>query len=216
MNSGLINQTINARGEELLTSPLPTEPMETLARAQALILYLIMRLFDSDSRTRASAATMVPALESAGFALLNHIDWNLTGIAAQQTELALYPLTSTREFWDTWIFQESARRTFLITFLFLQVYRLLSRQTPLHCDGKLGLCHAWTFSAHLWHARDAFDFAVAWRDKNHFVVTNADFNEVFSDAKGDDVDTFGKIFITALLGIDGAKGWLYTRGASLE
>ena len=196
-------------------SPLPIDPLETLARTQALILYLIMRLFDSDSRTRAAADNIVPVLETAGFALLNHIDWDMTAASAQATELVLYPLASTRNFWDTWIFQESARRTFLITFFFIQVYRLLSRQWPLHCDGKLELCHAWTFSAHLWQAQDAFDFAVAWRDQNHFVVTNADFTEVLGNAKADDVDEFGKIFIAAILGIDEAKGWLYTRGTSL-
>lgn len=203
------------RGDELLMSPLPADSLEMLAHIQALILYLIMRLFDNDSRTCASADTIVPVLETAGFALLNHIDWDLTSAPAQATELALYPITSTRTFWDAWIFQESARRTFLITFLFIQVYRVLSRHPNLHCDGKLNLCHAWTFSAHLWQARDAFDFAVAWRDQTHFVVTNADFSEVLGNAKADDIDKFGKIFITALLGIDEAKGWLYTRGTTL-
>ena len=35
------------------------------------------------------------------------------------------------------------------------------------------------------------------------------------DARADDVDMFGRILITALMGIDEAKGWFLTRGGSL-
>lgn len=35
------------------------------------------------------------------------------------------------------------------------------------------------------------------------------------DARADDVDAFGRILLTALMGIDEAKGWFLTRGGSL-
>jgi hypothetical protein len=35
------------------------------------------------------------------------------------------------------------------------------------------------------------------------------------DAKSDDIDEFGKIFLTTLMGIDEAKGWLALRGVML-
>ena len=38
---------------------------------------------------------------------------------------------------------------------------------------------------------------------------------VIDDAKSDDIDDFGKICLTALMGLDEAKGWLAMRGIML-
>jgi hypothetical protein len=92
---------------------------------------------------------------------------------------------------------------------------MLLRQLPIQCDGKLYLCQSWTLSSYLWNARDPLEFALAWNDKKHYVVANADLSEVLDGAGGDDLETFGKIFLTALIGIDEAKGWLLMRGGSL-
>lgn len=35
------------------------------------------------------------------------------------------------------------------------------------------------------------------------------------DAKSDDIDEFGKIFLTVWMGTDAAKGWLAVRGITL-
>jgi len=86
--------------------------------------------------------------------------------------LSLYPIGPTREFWQAWVLQESARRTYMATFFTLQLYLLLKGDVPEKCDKRLYQCHFWTVSAHLWRARDAFDFACAWRDKRHFVVNH--------------------------------------------
>ena len=46
-------------------------------------------------------------------------------------------------------------------------------------------------------------------------LTQSSIKETIGDARGDDIDLFGKILITAMMGIDEAKGWLLIRGGSL-
>jgi hypothetical protein len=215
INAFVIFRSIDIRVQDLLASPLPSTPEETLARVQALLLYQIILLFDGDILARAATEATTTALFDAALALMNHITSEPPSISLSTATLPLYPVAAARDFWAFWIFQESARRTVLITFFLLQTSRMLSRQLPLQCDGKAYLCQSWTMSSYLWNARDPLEFALAWKDKKHYVVANADFSEFLDGARGDDLETFGKIFLTALIGIDEAKGWLLTRGGSL-
>ncbi len=176
VNADVIHHCVESRVQDILSSPMPTSPHDILARTHALLIYQILRLFDPDIRARAAAEAVTPQLESAAFALVSHVsfdDATPEGNLRNYQPLPLYPLSSARDFWKSWIFQESARRTFLITFFFLQAYRTMKGVGPMQCDGKLYLIHSWTLSAHLWHASDPVDFAVAWKEKKHYVVTNS-------------------------------------------
>ncbi|KAH7176629.1 hypothetical protein EDB81DRAFT_875430 [Dactylonectria macrodidyma] len=215
VNSPIIFRSIESHVSDLLCSPAPNTPIDCLAHTQALLLYQIIRLFDGDISARVSAERDLPAVESSGIALFAHTKFDHY---PPSTELPLFPIAPTKTFWQDWILNESIRRTLLFTFYFLQAYRIISLQKGLKCDGKLGLCHSWTVSAHLWAARTPLEFADVWKNKKHFVVTNACFNDLggpLQDAMADDIDTYGKIFITSLVGIDEAKGWFASRGGSL-
>jgi len=169
-------RTIESRVQELVSSPLPNSRLDLLARTHALLLYQIIRLYDGDIRARGAAERTNSALEAAVTELLAHIRFDDPCLPTTQEAdgpLNLSSLGATREFWEEWIFQESARRTFLITFFTLQMYRVQRGDLPLQCDSKMYLCHSWTLSAYLWRAGDSLDFEIAWKEKNHFVVTNA-------------------------------------------
>lgn len=166
---------VEGRAQELVSSPPPTSRLDVLGRTQALLLYQIIRLFDGDIRARAAAEEANPALEAAGTALLGHITFDHPQLPP--TEIIDEPvvfstLGQTREIWNEWVFQESARRTFFIAFFVVQTYRVLTGRPPLQCDSRLHLCHFWTLSAHLWHATDPLSFEIAWKEKNHLLVTN--------------------------------------------
>lgn len=212
VNAPVVFRSIEARVHDLLASPAPVTARDCLAHTHALLLYQIIRLFDGDIAARASAERILPALENSALALLNHVNFD---IDTPGRELPLFPLAPTKTFWVEWIYQESARRTLLFTFFFMQAYRILSRTKGLTCDGQLGLCHSWTLSSYLWQAKTPMAFAEAWKNKKHFVITNARFGEVLEEAMADDVDTYGKIFITSLLGIEEAEGWFGSRGGKL-
>jgi hypothetical protein len=211
VNAPFVMRMVECRADDILAAPPPPadDRLEALARVHALLLLQIVRVFDGDIAARAAAERAIGALEGAAMALLPFIDF-------QEPEgvLSLYPLEDTRSFWLEWVFMESARRTYLIVFFFTQLFRLFLGIPPM-CDGKMFLAHGWTLSAHLWSAEDAVDFAIAWREKRHFMVTHSDFMGVLRDARADDVEVFGKILLTALLGHDETKGWLASRGGTL-
>ena len=39
--------------------------------------------------------------------------------------------------------------------------------------------------------------------------------DVLSEAKGDDIEDFGKMIFTTIMGIDETRGWLHSMGATL-
>ncbi|KAF4976218.1 hypothetical protein FZEAL_7081 [Fusarium zealandicum] len=212
VNSPIIFRNIESRVNDLLSSPAPITPLDCLAHTQALLLYQIIRLFDGDITARASAERIIPAIEASAMSLFSHVQFDLDG---RSSALPLFPVAPTKTFWMDWALQESLRRTLLFTFYFLQCYRTLAGYRGLQCDGRLGLCSSWTLSAHLWYTRTPLEFAEAWTNKKHFVVTNAVFGEVLREAMADDVDVFGKILISSLMGVDEAEGWFASRGGKL-
>lgn len=213
VNSPFIFRSIETRVNDLLSSPPPITPLDCLAHTQALILYQIIRLFDGDIGARASAERMIPAIESSAMSLFSHVQYDID--RTPTCSLPLFPIASTKTFWMDWILQESLRRTLLFTFYFMQIYRIMAGYRGLQCDGRMGLCHSWTLSAHLWNARSPLAFAEAWTNKNHLIVTDALFGKVLQEAMAHDVDVLGRIFISSLLGVDEAEGWFASRGGKL-
>ena len=106
------------------------------------------------------------------------------------------PPDQVEEFWEKWcvfvitplrrrlltksfrVFQESARRTFITAFFLIRGYQVITGHFDSNnpsCDGKLGLCHSFTMAAGLWSAKDAPQFADAWKKGRHFPVKNAEY-----------------------------------------
>ena len=161
---------------------------------------------------RASGERTQAALEDSAMALVAHVDFQ-TQLAEE--DLPLYPLGRTRASYRGWVVHESARRTLLLTFFMLQAYRVMSGQPVAACDGRLGLCHSFTLSARLWAAPGPVEFALAWRERHHLVVELGDFDAMFADARPEDLDVFGKILLTSMIGVDEAEGWLVSKGGTL-
>lgn len=214
LNAPVIMRSIESYCHDLLSSPCPTSAFENLAYAHALLLYQIIRLFDGDIMARTSANKAIANLEHSALCLLSHVSFEDPLFSTP--DLPLDPVGPTKLFWKEWVFQESARRTVLFIFFFLQTYRMGSGGALIPCDGKMGLVHSWTVSAYLWRAETPVEFAKAWKEKNHFVVANAQFRKVLDEARADDVDAFGRILLSAVMGADGADGWLAARGGSLR
>ncbi|KAJ6049878.1 hypothetical protein N7444_006594, partial [Penicillium canescens] len=212
INAPVLMSIFDSRINNLLSSPPPITPLELLARVHALILYLIMRLFDGTTRSQPSSQCLFDVLETSVESLLSCIH-----LPHPSEPLELLPITMdpVMNFWDSWVFQESARRTVMMVFYFVSIHNFMQGRPAPVCDGKLGLELAWYQSAHLWNAQSAFDFAVAWTENQHFIVYNADFSDLLQDAKPDDVDLFGRMLLVTKLGIDETKAWFYSRGGSL-
>ncbi|KAK0711832.1 hypothetical protein B0H67DRAFT_493495 [Lasiosphaeris hirsuta] len=209
-NNRVIRDCIESRVQDLLSSPAPTAPLDLIAHAHALFIYQILRLFDTDSRVRLSCDATMSQLEEAAYALIPHVKFHELTASGQTGQaldiLPLYPISATRDFWNSWVFQESARRTLSVILFFVLAYRYVKGELRTKCNQNTCISRSVTLSAHLWQADDPVDFAIAWRNKKHFLM---------EDARSDDIDEFGKIMLTGLMGKDEAKGWLALRGVAL-
>ncbi|KAM0542047.1 hypothetical protein ACHAPJ_012973 [Fusarium lateritium] len=205
-NAGVIRDNIEDRVQDLLSSPSATTPIEALAYAQALFMYQVLRLSETDVRIRFTYEATMPHLEEAAHALIPYIDFDGTLYTEEQGRnldlIPLYPALAAHGFWASWIFQESARRTLAIINFFVLTYYFMKV----------------IMSAHLWNAQDPIDFALAWKNKSHFLIDVNKLNDVMTliqDADKDDIDDFGVLWLIALLGFQEAKGWLAIRGITL-
>ncbi|KAK4173936.1 hypothetical protein QBC36DRAFT_334822 [Triangularia setosa] len=233
-NAEIITRNIESRITTLLSSPLPlSSPVDLLARVQSLLLYQILRVLDNSYKSFSLINDTTAALEEAAFALMSHITFeegtfDLTSdrphppptfsqpsAKSDEIHLPLHPLSATRQFWSTWIFQESARRTFLIVFFFVQIYRLLKGDVPTECDGKLGMNSSFTLGEGVWKARDPLTFGVEWAKGRKWAVRNVNFRDVLGKARGEDVDLFSKMVLSSFWGINETKGWLMSVGGDL-
>ncbi|KAJ0163106.1 hypothetical protein CTA2_3507 [Colletotrichum tanaceti] len=208
-NAPFVLRTIQARAHEMLSTPMPKGRLDVIARLQATLLYQIISLSDGDISMRASAQEALPALEHAMQTLLPFVRWER---GPQETGPMDCP---TKETWHEWIFQESARRSLFFASFFIIAYKVLVGRSTGRCEDRYNFCQSWTLSAHLWQASNVVEFAVAWRERRHFVVTKNGFDEVLRDAAADDVEQFGRMLIVAGFGIEETRLWFYNRGGSL-
>jgi len=223
LNAPVITSHIHTRHQELILSPIPTSTPDLLAHTHALLIYRIMHLFDPDLHNALTTSTFdtlsMSALESAAALLFSSTHFPPESEPADTlmsgTSILPSTLESTMHFWKLWVVEESARRTILFTFYFLQIVRLLRGERNLLCDGKLGLLHSWYFSAYLWNAPSALDFAVAWAEREHYIVRNVDFSKVLLEAQPGDIDCFGKMLLVTSQGIDRMQEWFSVRGGIL-
>lgn len=207
VNSRVIMRCIETKVDDLLSSSPQPGPLIALARTQALLLYQTIRFFDGDVLARSSADATFCELESAVHALHEHVSWEVAGPS---------PPHPPREFWTAWIYHESARRTFLVASFFVHIWRMLTGQPPVQrWDDQELKRQCWTLQARLWGAWDALDFAAAWRDRKHHVVRRGAIRSTMMDAEAGDVEVFGKMLITAALGVDETEAWLASVGARL-
>ncbi|KXJ90525.1 hypothetical protein Micbo1qcDRAFT_226501 [Microdochium bolleyi] len=70
----------------------------------------------------------------------------------------------------------------------------------------------WTLSRECWEAEDAVDFAVGWNKRAFTVQSCADLELRVHEVDPVHVDTFSKMMLTLLLGIDETKGWFLAKG----
>ncbi|KAK0672567.1 hypothetical protein QBC41DRAFT_380540 [Cercophora samala] len=223
LNTEIITRNIESRIATLLSTPLPlSSPVDLLARVQSLLLYQIIRVQDNSYKSFSAVNDTTAALEEAAFALASHISFE------EEEEISDCPtsdethrpplqyLSMTRQVWETWLFQESARRTFLIVFFFVRMYRLLRGEVPTGCDGRLGMSRScFTVGEGVWGAREAVGFGVERGRGRWWVVRDVNFRDVLGKARGEEVDVFGKMVLSSFWGIDETRGWLMGVGGDL-
>jgi hypothetical protein len=215
---------IETKVDDLLGSVPQPGRLDALAHTQALVLYQAIRFFDGEVLARSSADATFHELQSSIYALHEHVSWDAisdsdtsslatTGGDSDGPSVATLP---SQQCWKEWVYQESARRTFLVASFFVHVWKMLTGQPLVHrwADEELKR-QCWTLSAHLWGARNSFDFAAAWYGRKHHVVRRGTIQSTMMTAGPGDVEVFGKMLMTASLGVGETEAWLGSMGAKL-
>ncbi|KAK4221578.1 hypothetical protein QBC38DRAFT_376873 [Podospora fimiseda] len=217
INNSMISRNIESRIQKLVSTPLPADsPLELIANCQALLLYQIMRILEGDFHTMTLAEQTTPLLEDAALMLMDRVIKFETP-PLPSASLEFVPLDATRKYWEEWVMQESARRTFVTILFFVQTYRLLRGIMPSGCEGKLaGRSCVFTVGSGVWNAMGPVEFAKAWGEGRRWVILNTCFHDIINHARGEDLDTFNKMVLSSIWGIEETKAWLSMSGGCLD
>ncbi|KAJ5895116.1 hypothetical protein N7495_006807 [Penicillium taxi] len=179
----MILRIVESKADRLMQRDLQLDSLQDLlAATQALMLFLIIQLFDGDIRQRSIAEQNLPTLSTWTMQLHVRID-------------ELEPSTT----WPEWIFVESIRRTVILSAIVGNFYSAL----------KVGYCTEvplmsmlpFTAAAELW---DASSYA-SWLSESHRAESDIVVYGSFSNAWENGcvsgrLDPFQKLLLTPCLG----------------
>ncbi|CAI6340200.1 unnamed protein product [Periconia digitata] len=214
-NARFIARHIAGKACELTDEAPPIQPLEVLARAHALLLYMILLLCSGDIRCFAQVQTLLPHLETSATSIFTNMPPNPSEEdSPTPSPLPIYPTTTARAFWTSFIFRESARRTLLVICHAIACCRVMAGDIT-SCSHELAVGNRVTISAKLWNAASPLEFAERWNEKQHFLVRDLDFAHVLRDAAVEDLDVFGKMILVGSLGSEDMVAWFRMKGGEL-
>ncbi|KAF4208812.1 hypothetical protein CNMCM8927_008761 [Aspergillus lentulus] len=170
---------------------------EKLANTQALWMYQVLRVFDGDIGLRSQAERDMTILEAWLLELEQYRD-NLAEVCLlEEAEVRQRAPKS----WESWIINESLRRTILMGYSFIAFYALLkwsgSKDTDMPDPGHFVRVHRWTASGSLWRADSSPAFFLAWHRQRQIFVQNFFIEDFAKVAKPVDVDPLSWIMLAA-------------------
>lgn len=182
-------------------------PWETLASLQALLLYQIIRLFDGDIRLRAEAEA----------------DGTYQGQWSQEILKYLKPLKDSSSTlgrpaegerssavksmdWQSWVFDESVRRTLFCSYLVQGVYAVLR-------DGKDPICQrvqnlTFTAQRRLWEAPSEVYWNSTWKREFPYEIRISHWDEDAAGIAIDESDELSVIVMATLKDLDPTAQWI--------
>ncbi|TEY52432.1 hypothetical protein BOTCAL_0258g00020 [Botryotinia calthae] len=174
------------------TDMLLASRTDLLAALQALLLYQVMRLFDGVIRLRAHAEADEPV------AILWASQLNALTFNAEDTPMAASGSTDTsivtvdrRSDWQSWLVNESIRRTVITTFMLKGVYSFLKPgyDEPIDLNSAIGWCRAQeeTEQLEIWVKR---------------------WDEAIAKANPVDLEEFVVLIMTMIWGPEATRKWL--------
>ncbi|KAF2415487.1 hypothetical protein EJ08DRAFT_691005 [Tothia fuscella] len=206
-NQPLVFQALEDKCQQLITSTnaLLTSKLDLLAALQALLVYQIMRLFDGDIRLRAHAEVDEQIMNSWGDKLKAHMDNGKQTTPAELNTLNTGSMTIDYETeWQSWLVDESIRRTMITASMLKGVYNFLK----LGHDSPTELRVRFTAQVALWTAQSEVCWRRTLEEKGRFEVWVTQWDEEMTEARPDDLDELGIMIMTMLWGPVATRKWL--------
>jgi hypothetical protein len=186
----------------------PRSVQDHLARVQALLIYQIIRLFDSDPRSRIMAESLIPVLsrwckQMLDGALLSSQYVN-SATSSINTKNQAHIEKKLNSDWNAWILAESVRRTWLVAGHMQCIYQILSYGFSV-CPGGL----MFTTRAGLWQAESAYEWWAKCREKDALFCPSLESGKyLLKPGVADDVDDFGRFVLKIIEGEERVNKWL--------
>jgi hypothetical protein len=189
-------------------------PMDQLAALQVLILYQIIRLFDGNIRQRAEAEALENVLELWTEQLKSRISQSppkqapkevLTLSTAAWNTCDITPASHLND-WHSWNFQESVRRTILVSYVLRGTYTFIK----LGWDNMSAPIRNCTFvaQASLWHATTEYQWQLARKELRSFECTVRHWDTEMKTVQPTDLDELGVTLFAFIKGMDDLRNWL--------
>ncbi|KAK3934077.1 hypothetical protein QBC46DRAFT_274519 [Diplogelasinospora grovesii] len=214
-NTAMVMRALHGAVRELIDGEagriVAITAVERLARAQALFLYQITRLFDGDVTLRAQAEKDMPLLLT-WLGELCKIRENLGDLAQLEDGGDGVRKQPPKE-WERWIFAESVRRTIVIAHSVITLYDLMRDPQSQACPGVWAYVHRWTLARSLWEANSSFEFQRMWRESPQFIISNYSFEKFLEHGRAEDVDEFAEILLSVYLGVDEPREFFSARAS---
>lgn len=221
VNEQIIFRTIEDRAKGLVdeytsspTNPWPrlTDPLENLARVQALLVYQVICLYDGDIRLRHLAETHIPILTTWVHEMIEQVSQtpclglSLISPAHSQSSIDDYNQISSHScdlLWYSYILSESTRRTRFIASSLQTIYAMIQMGQIFSCPGSV------MFSTRkgIWEARSAREWEELCSEVSVGFVSLEESERLFVEAKPDEVNNFSKVFLEAAFGIERVERW---------
>ncbi|RFU30428.1 hypothetical protein B7463_g5895, partial [Scytalidium lignicola] len=198
--------------EDIAANTVTTDPLEHVARVQALLSYQVVCLCNGDIRLRHLAETYIPVLDIWQQQMIKH--------ASQAFCLGSFMISSTHEpailglnlsdlehgsnlVWYSWILAESIRRTWLIASGIQAIYLAIQRGGAVPCKGGMML----TTRQGVWEARSAPAWEKICLEVNVGLMQMAEADRLFTEFTPEDVNDFTKVLFEAAFGVDRIERW---------
>lgn len=210
-----ILQIADDRSSALTSQSPPTASgaqgiLEHLARVQALLVYVFIRLFDGSVRLRASAEQQLPTLrqwtnqmsetvkqyrrEEDGFLGHSPLQWAASEFD-REYETSL-------EMWRLWILTESVRRTHVVIDTFANIYQIMT-EGWVDCAGAFMI----TTRRGLWEAESSARWSELSCAKPPLLVPFLQPEPLISQYAAEEFDEFATMYWKFIVGPDKMQYW---------
>jgi hypothetical protein len=190
------------------------DPLELLARTQALLIYQIIGLFDGDIRLRHLAEQQIPVLsqwqnELVGSA--SHSRHLGQFILSDRADMSQMEVQWEKSVWHSWLLAESIRRTYLVASMVQGMY-MTSRDRVHYCLGGM----VFTSRSEFWDATSAMTWQQKCVEVCGGLVRLTEMNQLLAKVNLNELDEFAKLVLKVTFGSEQIKSWRIDLGGRVE
>lgn len=211
-NRGAVLEHIRRKSRLLIEAREPINervPEQILSALQALLLYQIIRLFDGDVRSRSEAEADEAVTTRWTTELLRFLkplgsdDTSPEGLSNVQDEPELIGAGN----WQTWVFEESVRRTMIVSIMIRLVYLCVKDRIVTQCIPEAHLV-SFTGRRALWEAPSEFHWRSICAEGISYAANPSQWEFLTATMDVREVDELVVLLLAIVHGLDHVANWL--------